>query len=112
MTFNKKKKGHLYVVTWDSDASLDDDDDSSDDEKKITKKKGLASIAINNKPSLFDTPSCFMPKATKVQSKDDESDDSESDEDEEYSKEDLMEMLEASHSLMDKKRGEYKELRK
>ena len=54
MTF-KKKKGHSYCVTWDSD------DSSSDDEMKITKKKALASIAINNKPSLFDTTStCFM----------------------------------------------------
>jgi hypothetical protein len=49
-----KKKGGSYVVTWDSDAF------SSDDDKTI-KKKALASIAINEKPSLFDTPStCFM----------------------------------------------------
>jgi hypothetical protein len=61
-----KKKGGSYVVTWDSDDSSDDDE-SSDDEKKTSKKKGHASIAINNKPSLFDTPStCFMAKATKV----------------------------------------------
>ena len=70
------KKGGSYVVTWDSDASSNDDD-SSDDEKKTSKKKALASIAINNKPSLFDTPStCFMAKATKVQC--DESDSSDS----------------------------------
>jgi hypothetical protein len=55
---NKKKKGHSYCITWDSDAS------SSDDEKKA-----IASIAINKKPSLFDTPStCFVAKATMVQS--------------------------------------------
>ena len=60
----KKKKGGSYVVTWDSDASSSDDDDSDDD--KTTKKKALASIAINENPSLFDTPSCFMAKATKV----------------------------------------------
>ena len=36
----KKKKGGSYVVTWDSDASPSDDD-------KATKKKVLASIAIN-----------------------------------------------------------------
>ena len=61
----KKKKGSSYVVTWDSDASSSDDDDSADD--KITKKKALANIAINEKPSLFDAPStCFMAKATKV----------------------------------------------
>ena len=65
MTFKKKKKGGSYVVTWDSDASSSDDNDSDDD--KNTKKKALASIAINEKPSLFDTPSCFMAKATKVQ---------------------------------------------
>ena len=58
MTFKKKKKGGSYVVTWDSDTSSSDDDDSDDD--KTTKKKALASIAINEKPSLFDTPSCFM----------------------------------------------------
>ena len=66
MTFKKKKKGGSFVVTWDSDASSSDDDDSDDD--KTTKKKALANIAINEKPSLFDTPSCFMAKATKVQS--------------------------------------------
>ena len=55
MTF--KKKGGSYVVTWDSDASSSDDD-------KTTKKKALASIAIYEKPALFDTPSCFMAKAT------------------------------------------------
>ena len=60
------------MVTWDSDASSSDDDDSDDD--KTTKNKALASIAINEKPSLFDTPSCFMAKATKVQIYDDESD--------------------------------------
>ena len=79
MTFKKKKKkGHSYCVTWDSD------DSSSDDEMKITKKKALASIAINNKPSLFDTTStCFMAKATKVQSDDESDSESESEDDEE-----------------------------
>ena len=61
----KKKKGGSYVVTWDSDASSSDDDDDSDDHK-TTKKKVLASFPINEKPSFFDTPSCFMAKATKV----------------------------------------------
>jgi len=55
MTFQNKKKGGGYVVTWDSDASSNIDDSSDDDNK--SKKKALASIAINNKPSLFDTPS-------------------------------------------------------
>ena len=72
MTF-KKKKGGSYVITWDSDASSNNDDDDSDD-NKATKKKVLASIAINEKPFLFDSSSCFMAKATKVQTCDDESD--------------------------------------
>jgi hypothetical protein len=55
----KKKKGHAYCVECDFDASSNDIDD--DDDKKNTKKKTLASIAINNEPSLFDTPSsCFV----------------------------------------------------
>ena len=53
------------MVTWDSDGSLDSDDSSDDDKKSI--KKALASITINNKPSIFDTPStCLMAKPTKV----------------------------------------------
>jgi hypothetical protein len=64
MTF-KKKKGRSYVVTWDGDASTNDD--SSDDDK-ASKKKALASIAINNKPSLFDTPSYFIGKPMAVRS--------------------------------------------
>jgi hypothetical protein len=51
------------MVTWDSVASSSDDDS---DDNKTTKKKGHASIAIQEKSSLFDTPSCFMAKATKV----------------------------------------------
>jgi hypothetical protein len=48
-----------------NNAFSSDDDDSDDD--KTTKKKALASIVINEKPSLFNTPStCFMAKATKV----------------------------------------------
>ena len=70
MTFQNKKKGGGYVVTWDSDRSSDSDSD--DDKKSIN--KALASIAIKNKPSIFDTPStCLMAKPTKV--KYDESDD-------------------------------------
>jgi hypothetical protein len=106
----KKKKGGSYVVTWDSDASSSDDD-NSDDERNTTKKKALASIAINNKPSLFDTPStCFMAKATKVSSNDEC--DSVSDDDEEYSKEDLMDIFEQAHSCLEAKRKECQELRK
>ena len=58
MTFQKKKGGG-YVVTCDSDGSLDSDSSSDDGKKSV--KKALASIAINNKPSIFDTPStCLM----------------------------------------------------
>jgi hypothetical protein len=55
----EEKKGGSYVVTWDSDASTDDD--SSDDEK-ASKKNALASISINNKPSLFDTSHASWPR--------------------------------------------------
>jgi hypothetical protein len=107
----KKKKGHSYCVVWDSDAFSSDDDDDSDDERKTTKKKALASIAINNKPSLFGASStCFMAEATKVQS--DDASDSKSEDEEEPSKEELFEMLQEAQSYMDKKRKELKELRK
>ena len=53
------------MVTWDSDGSSDIDDSSDDGKKSIM--KALASIAINNKPSIFDTPTtCIMAKPTKV----------------------------------------------
>jgi hypothetical protein len=75
-------------VTCDSDASSDDDD-SSDDDKAFKKKKALVSIVTNNKPSLFDTTSCFMTKGSKL--KYNESDNSEcesnSDDDNEFSNE-------------------------
>jgi hypothetical protein len=87
-----KKKNDSHVATWDSDDSSSDDEDGSK-----SKKKGHASIAIQEKVSLFDTPSCFMAKAAKVSS-DDESDhgnasDSDSDE-EEFTKDELITMLE------------------
>ena len=78
-----------------------EDSDSSDDDKK-SKKKALASIAINNKPSLFNTPSCFMAKSTKVQKNE-----SDSDSDEEV---DLMDMLQQAHECLEMKRKECKEL--
>ena len=104
------------MVTWDSDASSEDSDSSGDDKK--SKKKALASISINNKPSIFDTPStCLMVKPTKV--KYDESDDEceshncrSDDDDEEYSKEELMDMLEHFHTCFEMKRKECKELHK
>jgi hypothetical protein len=116
MTF-KKKKGSVYVVTWDSDCTEDsDDDDSSDDDKKSI-KKALASIAIHNKPSLFNTPStCLMAKPTKVKynESDDEceSDDCRSDDEEDYSKEELIDMCDQLSSSFEKKRKECKALQK
>ena len=101
-------------MIWDSDATSKESD-SSDDDKK-SKKKALASIAINNKPSIFDTPStCLMAKPTKVKfdvSDNDacESDDCRSDDDEEYTKEELMDMLEQVHTCFEMKRNECKEL--
>jgi hypothetical protein len=85
MTF--KKKGCGYVVTWDSDCTNNSDDDDSSDDDKRSIKKALASIAIHNKPSLFDTPStCLMANPTKVKynKSDDEceSDDCRSDDEE------------------------------
>jgi hypothetical protein len=116
MTF-KKKKGGLYVVTWDSDASSSDDGDSDDD--KTTKKKALASIAINEKPSLFDTPStCFMAKATKVQSYDEcdennnENKSESDDDDDEPTKDELFDMLEDAKTHFDIKRRKCKDLHK
>jgi hypothetical protein len=87
-----KKKNDSHVATWDSD---DSSSDYENDNK--SKKKGHASIAIQEKVSLFDTLSCFMAKAAKVSS-DDESDhdnagDSDSDK-EEFTKDELITMLE------------------
>jgi hypothetical protein len=109
----KKKKGGSYVATWDNDASSSDDDDSDDD--KTTKKKGHASIVIQEKLSLFDTPSCFMAKATKVQTYDDECDDehdnkseSESDNDDEPTKDELIDMLEDAKNILTLREGNAK----
>jgi hypothetical protein len=115
MIIKKKKKGGSYVVTWDSDTSSSDDDDSDDD--KTTKKKGHASIAMQEKPSLFDTPLCFMAMATKVQTCDDGCDHehdneskSESDNDDEPTKHKLIDMLEDAKEYFDIKRRECKDL--
>jgi hypothetical protein len=104
------------VVTWDNDCTNNrDDDDSSDDDKRSI-KKALASIAIHNKPSLFDTPStCLMAKPTKV--KYDESDDEcESDDyrsdDEDYSKDELIEICEQLSTGYKKKSTGYEKKRK
>jgi hypothetical protein len=117
MTFQKKKGGG-YVVTWDSDGSSDSDDSSDDGKKSI--KKALTSIAINNKPSIFDTPlTCLMAKHIKI--KYDVSDDdecksdacrSDDDDDKEYIKEELMDMCEQVHTYFEMKRKKCKELHK
>jgi len=109
MVFKKKKKGGSYVVQWDSDASSDED--SSDDDKASKKKKALASIAINNKPLLFDIPPCFMAKGHKVQYDKSESEneneyDNDSDDENEFSNEQLMDMLEQVDSLIHSKKQE------
>ena len=108
MTFQKKKGGG-YVVTWDSDGSSNDGDSSDGDKKSL--KKALASITINNKPSIFDTPStCLMAKPTKVKYDVSDNDDCGSDDcrsdddDEEYTKEELMDMLEQVHTCFEIKR--------
>jgi hypothetical protein len=126
MTFTKKKKGSGYVVTWDSDGTSIDDDGSSNDDKKSI-KKALASIAINNKPSIFDTPlTCPMVKPTKVKydvsdddcesddctSDDEDDDDDDNDDDDVYTKEKLLDMCERVHTCFVMKRKECKELRK
>jgi hypothetical protein len=96
-----------------------DSDTSSSDDDKTTKKKALASISINEKPSLFDTPStCFMAKITKVQTCDDGCDkvhgnESESDDDDdEPTKDELIDILEDAKEHFNIKRREYKDLRK
>ena len=82
------------------------------------RKKALASIAIIEKSSLFDTPSCFMAKATKVQTCDDGYDEehdneneSESDDDE-PTKDELLDMLDDAKEHFDIKRRECKDLHK
>jgi FtsZ-binding cell division protein ZapB len=86
-----KKKNNSHIATWDSD------DSSSDDEDDNKSKKGHASIAIQEKVSFFDTPSCFVAKTTKVSSYDESDHDNASDSDsnkEEFTKNELITMLE------------------
>jgi hypothetical protein len=84
-----KKKNDSNVATWDSDDSSSDDEDY--------KKKGHASIAIQEKSFIFNTPSCFMAKAAKVSSEDESNHDSSSDsdsDDDDLTKDELITMLE------------------
>jgi hypothetical protein len=106
---HKKKKGESHVATWESDSSSLSDD--YDDSKKKKKKKGHASIAIQEKLSLFGAPSsCFMAKATKVQSPPDSDD--QSDDDDETTKEELFVMLEDCKGAFNDSRKKYRGLRK
>jgi flagellar motility protein MotE (MotC chaperone) len=82
-------------------------------------RKGHASITIQEKPSLFDTPSCFKAKATKVKTYDygcdhkehdnESKSESESDDDE-PTKDKLIDMLEDAKEHFDIKRRECKNL--
>jgi hypothetical protein len=100
-----KKKNDSHVSTWDSDDSSSDDEDY--------KKKRHASIAIQEKSSIFDTSSCFMAKAAKVSS-DDESDyDSASDSDnDDLTKDKLITMLENCTQYFKESRKECKNMLK
>ncbi|XP_066375139.1 uncharacterized protein [Miscanthus floridulus] len=107
----KKKKG--YSARKRRDHFKNKEYVSDDD--KASKKKALASIAINNKSSLFDTPSCFMAKGFKVKYDESEIDDSESEndsDDDEFSNEQLMNMLEQADSIINKKNKKCKDLLK
>jgi hypothetical protein len=115
MTFKKKKESY-YVVTWYSDCSNDSDDDDLSDDDKRSIKKAPVSIAIHNKPSLFDTPlTCLMAKPTKL--KYNESDDENESDDyrrnnEDYSKDELIEICEQLSTGYEKTRNECKALQK
>jgi len=98
------KKADAHVATWDSYASSSDDDE-------YRKKKWHASIAIQEKSSIFDTPSCFMAKATKVSS-DDERDHACDSDDDEPIKDELITMLEDCTQNFKKYRKECKALLK
>jgi hypothetical protein len=102
-----KKKNDSHVATWDSDDSSSDDEDY--------KKKGHASIAIQEKSSIFDTPSCFMAKAAKVSSDDESDHDSASDsdsDDDDLTKDELVSMLEDCTQHFKESRKECKDLLK
>ena len=79
---------------------------STDDEDEKSKKKGHASIAIQENISLFGAPStCFMAKANKVQSDSDDDND-------EPTKDELITMLEDCKDAFKTSRKECKDLRK
>ncbi|XP_066323162.1 uncharacterized protein [Miscanthus floridulus] len=123
---DNKKKSVVFKATSSSSKNKgkgkakkeESNDDSNGDDKKTSKKKALASTAINNKPSLFDSPSCFMAKSTKVKydvsdDDDDARDDSNNDsDDDEPTVEQLMDMLEQAKSLISSKSKKCKELSK
>jgi hypothetical protein len=111
MLFWHSEPPRIFIFLRCSDVECGSDalSDSDDDDEKSNKIKSLASITINKKPSIFDTPSsCFMAMGPKVQY--DECNNGSKSEDEEPSKEELIELLQEAHSLMNKKREEFKEL--
>jgi hypothetical protein len=77
------------------------------DDNKNVKKKVLASITINHKPSLLDSPSCFVAKGPKVHFNENDSED-----EEEPCKEELIKLLQEAHLFLNKNIVEYKESRK
>jgi hypothetical protein len=98
--YNKKKNGKACYVEWDSDASLNFDSDGDEYEEKPS-KKGLASVAIKEAPSLFYTPYCLMAKGEpKVYEID------------EFTYDDLVEMVSNVDNLLGDMKGKYKSLRK
>jgi hypothetical protein len=97
-----KKKNDSHVAIWDSD-----DEDY--------KKKGHASIAIQEKSSISDTPSCFMAKAAKVSSNDESDHDTASDsdsDDDDLTKDELITILEDCTQYFKESRKECKGLLK
>ena len=100
------------MVTWDSDAFSSDDDDDSDDHK-TTKKKVLASIAINEKPSLFESCDDESDEEHVDNNEHENENDSDSDSDnDEPTKDELFDMLEDAREHFDIKRRECKSLHK
>jgi hypothetical protein len=113
MTFKKGKNG-AYVITWESD---------DEEEEEESSNKAFASIAINKKPSLFDSSSsCFMAKEAKVlyDESDDESEmeyahDSDNDndnenDDDEPTKEQLYDLMQQTRDIAIAKDKECKKL--
>jgi hypothetical protein len=96
--YNKKKNGKPCYAECDSNASSDSDSDDDENDEKPS-KKGLAGIAIEEAPSLFDTPYYLMvkgePKVCEV---------------DEFTYDDLVEMVSNLDDLSGDMKGRYKNL--